>query len=118
MVVLVVGLGFGVWQVKQNQNVKNSKASYCAGCGTIGQCECSGNVPTGNMCLYAPDECKSLGLTWQPNSTCNSYFCGGGQKAGPTPTPTSNERGMPTPTPVGVGVKKEKNPTPTPYKRR
>ena len=93
MGVLVVGLGFGVWQVKQSQDIKRSKASYCGVCSPNGTCECADSKQTGNKCKYAPPECSNLGNTWQPDSSCTANAaCEGGEDGGgstPTPTPTS-----------------------------
>ncbi len=112
MGVLVIGLGFGVWQVKQSQNIKKSEASYCSVCTTLGECACDNGKPLLIRCLPASVQCKRLRVTWQQDSSCAQYSCLGAKKENPTPTPGTRPAPTPTPTARPTSV-----PTPTPAER-
>ena len=71
LMVLVVGLGFGLWQIRQNQNIKPLKAGLCDSTSPNITC-----VITDNKCVWKPDNSGACLDNWYIPGT--EYFCGEG----------------------------------------
>lgn len=114
MTVLVVGLAFGLWQVKQNQNIKKSSASGETVCPSGLDCNLPGDrAPGGSFACVSPVNgqtfnCCPSGLhrdNMDP-TTNNCVANGEGSGTITPPPPTCGVTILPNPVNLRVGESK------------